>query len=58
MFGLAFTVLGLEFLSLAVQARVEKGFSVGVVVEAVFALAVVSIGIRIFRNGFPRPPKN
>jgi hypothetical protein len=57
MFGLMFTIVGLEFLYFGVKARIEEGFSISVVIEAAFALAVVSAGIRIFRNGFPRSPK-
>jgi hypothetical protein len=57
MLGVAFMVMGLLWLSNAVKARVEAGFSISVVIEATFALAIVAVGIRIFRNGFPRPSK-
>ncbi len=54
MFGLVFIGFGLEFFSLAVEERVKEGFSIGVVAMVAFSLPLVLIGIRIFRNGFPR----
>jgi hypothetical protein len=50
-------VMGLLSLSIAVNDRVKEGFSSSVVIEASFALAIVAVGIRIIRNGFPRPNK-
>jgi hypothetical protein len=61
MFGLVFIGFGIEFFSFAVEERIKEGFSIGVVVMVAFALSSVLIGIRIFRNGFPRrpdPPQN
>jgi hypothetical protein len=54
--GSVFMVVGLVVLSAAVMERVAEGFSISVVIEAVFALAIVAAGIRIFRNGFPKRP--
>ena len=53
--GLLTIGVGIGFLYLAVKARIEEGFSFSVVAEAAFALAVAWLGIRTFRNGFPRP---
>ena len=57
MFGFAFMVSGLVVLSQAVKDRIRDGFSISIVIEAVFALAIVAVGIKMFRNGFPRPSK-
>jgi hypothetical protein len=57
MFGLVFMVFGLESLMLAVDGRIKEGFSIGVVLEAFLAIAILAVGIRIFRNGFPRHAK-
>jgi hypothetical protein len=54
MFGLAFMAAGMESLILAVKTRIDEGFSFGVVFMAAFSLSFVLLGIRIFRNGFPR----
>jgi hypothetical protein len=54
MFGLVFMGFGLELLSIAVKERVEYGFSIGVVIFLAMSLSLVLVGIRIFRNGFPR----
>jgi hypothetical protein len=48
---------GLEFIALAVKERIKEGFSISVVIQAILGLAIVLLGIRTFRNGFPRPPK-
>lgn len=53
-FGVMFMVLGLELLSQAVRTRVEDGFSAGIVIIAAISLSIVLVGIRMFRNGFPR----
>ena len=54
MFGALLMVSGLEFFSEAVKARVEDGFTVGIVIMAAISLSLVLVGIKIFRNGFPR----
>jgi len=55
MFGLMWMAMGLLCLSVAVRDRVREGFSISIVIEAAFSLSIVAVGIRIFRNGFPRP---
>jgi hypothetical protein len=55
MFGLVFVGLGAEFFFQAVQERVKYGFSIGVVIILALSLSFVLLGIRTFRNGFPRP---
>jgi hypothetical protein len=57
MFGVVFMCGGLEFLYYAVTERVENGFSAGIVMLAGISLAAVLLGIRVFRNGFPRRAK-
>jgi hypothetical protein len=57
MFGLVFMCGGLEFLYYAVGERDENGFSIGIVMLVAMSLAAVSLGIRVFRNGFPRRAK-
>jgi hypothetical protein len=54
MFGLVYICAGLEILYQAVRERIESGFSFGVVFLAAMSLAAVLVGIRVFRNGFPR----
>jgi hypothetical protein len=54
MFGLVFVGFGLELLYQAVRERVEDGFSIGIVMLVAMSLAAVSLGIRVFPNGFPR----
>jgi hypothetical protein len=50
--GLLFITAGLENLSRDVQARIEDGFSIGIVIMAAISLSFVLLGIRVFRNGF------
>src|SRR5258708_38257723 len=57
MIGLVFIGFGVEFYSFAVRDRVEHGFSAGVVITLGMSLSFVLLGIRTFRNGFPRPAK-
>jgi hypothetical protein len=57
MLGSMFIGGGLALFASAVKDRINEGFSVSVVIEAAFALAIASLGIRLFRNGFPRPTK-
>jgi hypothetical protein len=56
MFGLNFVGLGVLIFSLAGDVRQQDG-----VLEALllvlFSSALTLLGIRIFRNGFPRPTK-
>jgi hypothetical protein len=54
MFGLVFMGFGGEFLYYALTERVENGFSAGIVMMAAMSLAAVLLGIKVFRNGFPR----
>jgi hypothetical protein len=56
-FGLMLIGSGLESLSLDVKARIEDGFSIGTVIFATISVAFILLGIRVFRNGFPRPTK-
>jgi hypothetical protein len=55
--GMVEMVFGLEFFAYAVQVRVKHGFSIEIVVLVTMSLLAVLLGIRTFRNGFPRPPK-
>jgi hypothetical protein len=55
--GLVLIGYGLESLSLDVKARVEDGFSIGIVISAAIAVSLVLIGIRVFCNGFARHAK-
>ena len=57
MLGSVFMGCGLAFFAGAVKDRINEGFSASVVIEAAFALAIALLGIRLFRNGFPRPTK-
>jgi hypothetical protein len=57
MFGLFFVGSGLASLTLDVKARIEDGFSIGIVIAATISLSFVLIGVRVFPNGFPRHPK-
>jgi hypothetical protein len=57
MLGLLEMAMGLEFFALVVRDRIRDGFSVSIVFFAIFAGAIVSVGVRTFRNGFPRPSK-
>jgi hypothetical protein len=54
LFGLSFISLGVVFLWMAAQARGEGNWT-GFGVMLAFSLGSISVGIRIFRNGFPRP---
>ncbi len=54
MFGLVFIGFGLEFFAIAVRERIEHGFSVGVVFILAMSLSQVLLGIKVFRNGFPK----
>ena len=56
-FGLAYMGIALEVFFLAVTRRVKDGFSIDIVILAAMSLSAVLIGIRIFRNGFPRRAK-
>jgi len=56
MFGLFFIGSGLASLTFDVRARIEEGFSIGIVIGATVSLSFVLTGIRVFRNGFPRHP--
>ena len=63
MFGLFFLAVGLGFAGLAVGAIHEDDSWIESGILALISLAVVLIGIRVFRNGFPRrsltpPPEN
>src|SRR5229473_1467869 len=57
MYGLLLIGYGLVTLSWEMKARVEDGFSIGIVIMAAISVAFVLIGIRVFRNGFPRHTK-
>jgi uncharacterized membrane protein len=57
MFGVFFIGFGLWNLSLDVKARIEEGFSIGVVFWASISVSFILLGIRVFRNGFTRPTK-
>jgi len=57
MFGVVFFYCGVQFFTFAVQARIEDGFSIYVVIEILIALLFALLGVRIFRNGFPRRTK-
>src|SRR6266403_713235 len=54
MYGLVLIGYGLESLFLGVKERVEYGFSIGIVFTVAISVLFVLIGIRVFRNGFPR----
>jgi hypothetical protein len=54
MFGLVFIGFGLEFLGVAVRERVKYGFSIDVVIMVFMSLMFALLGLRTFRNGFPR----
>lgn len=54
MFGIVLVCFGLANFSWAVRMRVEDGFSIGVVFAVSISLALVSTGLRVFRNGFAR----
>ena len=57
MFGFVFMGFGGVFFSVAVTERVENGFSFAVVFLVAMSLAAVLLGIRVFRNGFPKRAK-
>ena len=57
MFGLLFMTLGLQVFSMAVQERVQYGFSISLVIMLGMSLPFVLIGGKVFRNGFPRRAK-
>jgi hypothetical protein len=57
MFGVFFIAFGLGLLSFNVKARIEEGFSIGIVIGATISVSIILLGIRLFRNGFPRPAK-
>jgi ammonia channel protein AmtB len=57
MFGLVFMGGGMEIFSRAVQERVEAGFSASVVFMVLVSLSLVLLGMKVFRNGFPRHAK-
>ncbi len=52
--GLAWISLGLSGFGMAVQMRVDNGFSGTVVIMVAMATLTGFVGIKIFRNGFPR----
>src|SRR6266404_8742491 len=55
MFGLLFIGSGLLLFSVAAPMVIEEDHSwIGVAVIALISLSFVLIGMRIFRNGFPR----
>jgi hypothetical protein len=63
MFGLFFLALGLGFVGLAIAALRQDDSWIESGIWALISLALVLIGIRVFRNGFPRrrraaPPEN
>ena len=53
MFGLMFIFLGFAIFALATKVWDDNSWF-GVVVTALMSLSCAGIGIRIFRNGFPR----
>jgi hypothetical protein len=55
--GSVWMIAGMWGFSLAVQMRVDDGFSGTVVVMIAMAAAAGFVGIKIFRNGFPRHAK-
>ena len=57
MFGLVFMGFGVEFFLIAVKERVERGFSIDVVFMLFISLSSALLGLRTFRNGFPRRDK-
>ena len=57
MYGLVLTGYGLENLLWGVKERAEHGFSIVNVYTAAISVLSVLIGIRVFRNGFPRHTK-
>src|SRR5882762_6834178 len=57
MFGLVFMVCGVESFVIAVKERVEDGFSIDVVMMVFISLLFALLGLRTFRNGFPRRDK-
>src|SRR5258706_4628449 len=52
MIGLVFMLIGLIFLAAAFTLEKDKPWIFGLI-----AVPLVLLGIRIFRNGFPRNPK-
>jgi len=56
MFGLLFVFLGFAMFVLTTKAWDGDSWF-GVVVTALMSLSCAGIGIRIFRNGFPRPER-
>jgi hypothetical protein len=57
MLGFVYVGCGVGFFVGAVKDRVKEGFSISVVIEAAFALAIAALGVRTLRNGFPRHTK-
>jgi hypothetical protein len=53
LFGLVFVGIGASFLAEAGAARSDGGW-VGAFVLISISVGVIAVGIRIFRNGFPR----
>jgi hypothetical protein len=58
MFGLVFIAQGFLFGALAFNVGKKEDSMVGFVVIGLMSLALGAIGIRVFRNGFPRRTKS
>ena len=54
MFGLIFVILGLTFMPVVARIRDVDGSWIGAWFMMVISVALVLVGIKIFRNGFPR----
>jgi hypothetical protein len=53
LFGLMFIGTGAVFLMQAAQARAEEDWA-GFGLTLLISLGLISVGVRVFRNGFPR----
>ena len=57
MFGLVFVISSLTFLLLAAKARGEDGSWIWAWIMVLISASLLFVGIKIFRNGFPRRNK-
>jgi hypothetical protein len=53
LFGLTFIGLGAEFMTFVGAARSDSGWAVAFISTSI-SVGLIAVGIRIFRNGFPR----